>query len=78
MWPVLVPFPWDQPICLFLALSGSVDPRGMLDLITFTFKQTAQALWRQSAMNSDREAGVGQLGERTDQEIKMLFVSFLY
>lgn len=77
MWPVLVPFPWDQPICLSLSLSGSVDPCGMLDLITFTFKQTALALWRQSAMSSDRDAGFRQLGEKTDQEIKTLFVSFL-
>lgn len=46
----------------------------MLDLITFTFKQTVPALWRQSAMSSDREVGVRQLGEKTDQEIKTLFV----
>lgn len=78
MWPVLVPFPWDQPICLSLSLSGPVDPCSMPDLITFTFKQTVPALWKQSAMSSDREAGVRHSGEKTDQEIKTLFVSFLF
>lgn len=77
MWPVLVPVPWDQPICLSLSLSSSVDPCGMLDLITFTFKQTARAIWRQSAMSSDREVGVRQSVEETNQEIRMLFVPFL-
>lgn len=61
-----------------LSLTGSVDPCGMLDLITFTFKQTAPVLWRQSAMSSDREAGFRHLEEKADQEIKALFVSFLY
>lgn len=60
-----------------LPVSVSVDPCGMLHLITFTFKQTALHIWRQSAMGSDREVGVKQLVE-TNQEIRMLFVPFLY
>lgn len=70
---VLVIFSWEQSICLSLPLCGPLDPYSMPDLITFTFKQTLSA---RSAMSSDREVGVRQLGKKTDRKMYVI-VSFL-